>query len=146
MGVDQGKDLHAVIGRRNWGGGDRILHIGVYRDWEELDRLMKVFNISRCVVDALPETRNARAFAERHRGKVFLCFYNEHRKGNYAWNEKDLIVSANRTESLDASSEIQGSKIILPRNCDVLNEFATQMSNVAKKLEEDEETGSKRYV
>jgi hypothetical protein len=147
MGVDQGKDLHVVIGRRSWSRTDQILHIGVYRGWEELDTLMKVFKVSRCVVDALPEMRNARAFAERHRGKVFLCYYNEHQKGSYAWNERELIVSANRTESLDAShAEIQGSKIILPRNCDILKEFATQMSNVAKKLEEDEETGSKRYI
>ena len=100
MGVDQGKDLHVVIGRR-----DRIVHLGVYKDWEELDRLMKVFNVSRCVVDALPETRNARAFAERNRGKVFLNYYNEHQRGSYAWNEQDLIVSCNRTESLDASHQ-----------------------------------------
>jgi len=44
--------------------------MGVYKDWEELDRMMKNFNILRCVVDALPETRNARAFAESHKGRV----------------------------------------------------------------------------
>jgi hypothetical protein len=54
MGVDQGKDLHVVIGRRHWAKAGQIVHLGVYRDWEELDRLMKAFNVSRCVVDALP--------------------------------------------------------------------------------------------
>ena len=52
-----------------WDKAGKIVHLGVYRDWEELDRLMKAFNVSRCVVDALPETRNARAFAERHQGQ-----------------------------------------------------------------------------
>ena len=36
--------------------------------------------------------------------------------------------------------------IILPKECKVVQEFAEHLHNVAKKLEEDEETGSKRYV
>jgi hypothetical protein len=79
MGVDQGKFLHVVIGKREWQRAGKIVHAGEYLAWEELDRLMKVFNVSRCVVDALPETRNARAFAEKHKGKVFLSYYSEHR-------------------------------------------------------------------
>lgn len=142
MGVDQGKDLHVVVGRQG-----TIVHLGVYREWEDLDRLMGNFHVSRCVVDALPETRNARAFANRFKGRVYLNYYNQHQKGSYAWNDKELIVSCNRTESLDASHrEITDQKNHLPRECGVVREFAEHMHNVAKKLEEDEETGSKRYV
>jgi hypothetical protein len=147
MGVDQGNDLHVVIGKRIPNKAGKILHLEAYRDWEELDRLMKNFNVSRCVVDALPETRNARAFAERHPGKVYLNYYNEHQKGSYKWNERDLIVQCNRTESLDAShNEILNSQLVLPKECEIVREFAKHLHNVAKKLEEDEETGSKRYV
>jgi hypothetical protein len=147
MGVDQGKDLHVVIGKKNYERGGQIIHIGIYKDWEELDRLMRNFNVSRCVVDALPETRNARAFAERFKGKVFLNYYNKHQKGSYAWNEKEFIVSCNRTESLDAShKEIMDGAVILPRQCKEVQIFAEHLHNVAKRLEEDEETGSKRYV
>ena len=124
-----------------------MFFLGIYKDWEELDRLMKNFNVSRCVVDALPETRNARAFAERHKGRVYLNYYNQNQKGHYAWNERELIVSCNRTESLDAShKEIMDKSIILPKQSEIVQEFAQHMHNVAKKLEEDEETGSKRYV
>ena len=147
MGVDQGKDLHVVIGKKQSQKAGKLVHLGVYRDWEELDRLMNNFHVNRCVVDALPETRNARAFANQFPGKVFLNYYNEHQKGSYAWNEKELIVSCNRTESLDAShKEILEGEIVLPRRCDIVRIFAEHMHNVAKKLEEDEETGSKRYV
>ena len=147
MGVDQGADLHVVIGKKARQKAGKIIHLGIYKDWEELDRLMKNFHVSRCVVDALPETRNARAFAERYKGRVFLNYYNEHQKGSYAWNEKDLIVSCNRTESLDAShNEIMNGQIILPKECEIVSVFAQHLHNVAKKLEEDEETGSKRYV
>ena len=147
MGVDQGKGLHVVIGKRTPTRAGELVHLEVYRDWDELDRLMRVFNIGRCVVDALPETRNARAFAERFKGKVYLNYYNEHQKGHYAWNDKDLIVSCNRTESLDASHrEIMDQTILLPKECKVVQEFAQHLHNVAKRLEEDEESGSKRYV
>jgi hypothetical protein len=67
MGVDQGKELHVVIGKRHHFKAGKIIHIGIYKDWDELDGLMRSFHVSRCVVDAMPETRNARAFAERHR-------------------------------------------------------------------------------
>ena len=147
MGVDQGKDLHVVIGKKHIQKAGQIVHIGIYKDWEELDRLMDNFHVSRCVVDALPETRNARAFAERFKGKVYLNYYNQHQKGSYAWNEKEFIVSCNRTESLDASHrEIMDREVLLPRECEITREFANHMHNVAKRLEEDEETGSKRYV
>jgi len=147
MGVDQGKDLHVVIGRRTPNRAGEIVHLGVYKDWDELDRLMKVFNVGRCVVDALPETRNARAFAERFRGKVYLNYYNERQKGHYAWNDREFIVSCNRTESLDAGHrEIMDQKISLPKECEIVQEFAQHLHNVAKRLEEDQETGSKRYV
>lgn len=133
--------------RPHSGDRDPIVHIGVYKESDELDRLMKLFRVKRCVVDALPETRNARAFAMRHKGLVYLNYYNEHQKGSYACNEKEMIVTCNRTESLDAShKDITSERVVLPRECDLVREFADHMHNVAKKLEEDEETGSKRYV
>jgi Phage terminase large subunit gpA, ATPase domain len=147
MGVDQGKDLHVVIGKRHPVKEGQIVHLGIYKDWQELDRLMKNFNVSRCVVDGLPEQRNARSFADRFKGRVFLNFYNIHQKHDYAWDEKKLTVSSGRTESLDASHmEIANQEIVLPRESDIVREFAEHLHNVAKKLEEDKETGSKRYV
>ena len=146
MGVDQGKVLHVVIGKREWQRAGKIVHVGEYEAWEQLDRLMKVFNVGRCVVDALPETRNARAFAERHKGKVFLSYYNEHQKSGYKWNDADLTVHSNRTESMDAShTEISAGRVSLPRYGEVLQIFAEHLANTAKKVEEDED-GSKRYV
>ena len=58
-----------------------------------------------------------------------------------------MIVSCNRTESLDASHrEIMEQALVLPKECGITREFAQHLHNVAKRLEEDEETGSKRYV
>jgi hypothetical protein len=155
MGVDQGKDLHVVIGRLRSSQAGEIIHLGVYKEWEKLDQLMKDFNVCRCVIDGMPDINRARALAKNHPGKVYLNFYNEHQKGSYKWNQKDWTVSSNRTESLDAShSQILGamaeakgsSQVTLPKRCQMVEEFAQHLHNVAKRLEEDEETGSKRYV
>jgi hypothetical protein len=147
MGVDQGTDIHVVIGKRDGASSDRIVNIGVHKEWEELDALMDRFNVTRCVVDALPETRNARTFAERHRGRVFLNYYIHTLKGPARWDEQKLTVQCNRTESMDASHhEIQNRKIAIPRQSPVVEDFAEHLHNVAKKLEENEETGSKHYV
>jgi hypothetical protein len=147
MGVDQGKGLHVVIGKDKESKDGQIIHLEVYKDWSELDGLMKNFNVTRCVVDAQPEMRNARAFAERFKGRVFLNFYREHQKGHYKWDEGDLTVTCNRTESLDAShNEIKFERIILPRKSSIVQTFAEHLHNIGKKLEEDEETGSKHYI
>ena len=155
MGIDQGKDLHVVIGKRG-GERDQIVHVGIYKDWKDMDRLMRNFNISRCVVDGLPETRNARDLADRFKNKVYLSYYNKHQKNQYAWNEKEWVVQSNRTESLDASHrQLMNRAVTLPSQTDVIDVFATQCSNVAKKLVEEEildgvgvkhKTGSKRYI
>jgi len=151
MGVDQGGSdrdlLHIVIGKKDDTFAGKTLHVAIEKGWFELDRLMKAFHVIRCVIDALPETDEARKFAKRHPGKVFLSYYNVHQKGSYKWNEADYTVSSNRTESLDSShKEIQGGYVLLPRECDIIDTFANHLHNTAKKLEEDEETGSKRYV
>jgi len=147
MGVDQGKDLHVVIGKRHPAKKGQIVHIEIYKDWSDLDALMTRFNVIRCVVDAMPEMRNARAFANRFPGKVFLNYYSQYQKGSYKWNEAENIVQVNRTESLDAShKQLSDAEIVLPRKSDIVKEFASHAHNMAKRLELEEETGSKRYV
>ena len=147
LGADIGNLIHCVIGKRHPHKAGQIVYIGAFPDWSHLDTLMKQFHVVRAVIDGLPETRLAREFAERHRGKVFLSYYQEGQKNGYNWNEKNLTVASNRTESLDAShSELAKGKAILPRECDTLHEFARQCSNVARVLYTDPDTGSSRYV
>jgi len=147
LGADVGRLIHCVIGKKHPNKAAQIDYIGSFPEWEYLNTLMRRFNVSRAVIDGLPETRLARSFAEAHKGKVFLCFYNEHQKGGYAWHDEKLTVQANRTESLDAShTELAGGKIILPGECSTLQEFARHCTNVARVLQRDPDTGSSRYA
>ncbi len=157
MGVDQGSNLHFVIGRSHDTRKGEIVHIGHLKGnntenknddsgWRQLDEFMKRFKIMRCVVDAQPNTKLAREFSERFPGRVFLCYYSDSFKGNYRWDEEKMVVHANRTESLDASHmEISQVNVLLPRRSEVVDEFADHLHNVAKKLIVDEETGSQKY-
>lgn len=143
MGVDQGEGLHVTIGKLH---PDRLVHIGEYKNWEDLDRLVDNFGVLRCVCDAMPERRNARAFADRHPGIVYVNYYNDHAHDGAAWNEAKGQVSSNRTESLDASQKMIADGLVgLPREGDAVRDFALHCHNVAKKLEEKED-GSKRYT
>ncbi len=147
LGCDVGSLLHVVIGKKHPSKSGQILYVGAFPDWSHLNTLMKRFNVVRGVIDGMPETRLSRDFAKSHMGRVFCCFYSEHQKGSYAWNEREYTVSANRTESLDAShAELNQGDVLLPRECETLQEFARQCSNVARVLQTDPDTGSSRYT
>lgn len=142
MGVDQGKDLHIVFKKRV---REKILTYPVVEvEYKELNKYMKY--VTRCVIDALPETRNAKNFAGKFPGKVYLNYYNINQKESYKWNDEKMTVEENRTESLDAShSLIADGDVVLPFT-DSAEEYAEHCHNTAKKLYEDDETGSRRYV
>jgi hypothetical protein len=107
---------------------------------------MERFQVRRCVIDGLPETHATRAFASRHAGRVYLNFFNEHQRGSAAWNHRERIVQINRTEALDASrAAVRDKRVKLPRRDRLVEQFAQQMTADAKVLDEDEETGVKRY-
>jgi hypothetical protein len=143
MGVDQGLGLHVTIGKMH---PDRIVYIGVLKDWEELDRLMQDFRVVSCVVDAQPERRNAKGFADRFPGKVWLNFYSETQKSGYAWNDDSRYVTSNRTESMDeAYAMLAMQRVALPKRSQVTEEFAAHCHAVARKLDERDD-GSRRYV
>jgi hypothetical protein len=78
---------------------------------------------------------------------VFGCEYVEHTVGQIAWDEKDLVVKVNRTEICDASHElvVTPGTLVLPRRNAEIDQFATEMCNIAKILVEDKITGLRVY-
>lgn len=145
MGVDVGSLLHTTIIEP--GNPHRLIFCGEYKSFEELDTVMLKFNVREVVFDALPETRKVREFISRHKHKAWMCFYSEHQKGSYSWNEIDRNVNVNRTESLDVCTDLVIRKqITLPQRNPMIELFALHCSNVAKVPEENKDTGEKRYA
>jgi hypothetical protein len=148
MGVDTGRALHVVILRTDpdLNGPERLVYVREHHDFGELDDLMTRFKIDNCVIDGLPETHATREFAKRHSNRVHLCFFQENQRGAANFDAKTHQVVVNRTEALDASrTAIREKLVALPRRDRTVEEFAQHMTCDAKVLDEDEETGVKKY-
>jgi len=74
MGVDVGAKLHVVIRRYNQNKKQSVF-IGTVSTFEELDSLVKRYNVRKAVIDLLPETRKAREFIERNKYKAWGSLY-----------------------------------------------------------------------
>ena len=102
--------------------------------------------MNRCVIDGLPETHATRQFARRNFGKVYLCFFSEHQRGKPKWDRRTRHLLVNRTEALDMSrAAIRERHLVLPRRQPIVEQFARHMTCDAKVLDEDEDTGIKKY-
>ena len=151
MGVDQPKDeggkFHVTIGYRTDKQPCNIIRITIRNQWNEISDLMNQFNVGRCVVDGLPDQAKAREFAKAFPGRVFLCYYAEKQKGAAKWNENDWTVSVDRTESLNSSTRaVHEQKISIPRLDDEVKLFERQCHNLARKKQEDKDSGSVRQI
>ena len=153
MGVDQGSGLHIVIKEPT--DDDYLLTVYVHHEpltderFTYLDHLMGDFDVRACVIDALPNTHAARAFARRFSGRVYLSYYNAG-KGRAAFSfdtENTPVVSVNRTEAFDAWRDgyKQGLRRI-PRVEGPVGEYVRQMTNILRAVREDPTTGAKRAV
>jgi hypothetical protein len=78
---------------------------------------------------------------------VFGCDYQERQKGAFAWDERNKVVTCNRTEVCDATHELVVNKgrLELPRRSDELDNYIKHMTGIVKVLQEDDMTGSRVY-
>lgn len=109
MGVDVGNMLHVVVrGPLNAEGERPQRFAGALATFDELGRLIRQYRPRRVVVDALPETRMARALqADFPDGLVWLAYYTEGSKdeGATRFDQKNGTVLVDRTRAMDAMME-----------------------------------------
>lgn len=151
MGVDQGNGLHVVVKEPKEDGYAITVYVHhepmTDETFSHLDHLMDDFDVRACVIDALPNTHAARAFARRFRGRVWLSYYGN-QKGKVSWGfdqENTPIVNVNRTEALDAWRDAhKQAKRRIPRIEGQMTAYVKQMTNILRSIEEDSVTGAKR--
>ncbi len=145
MGVDQGDILHVIIQQILESGKIKTIFFKAVDKFQDLDQLIRKYEVVSCVIDALPNQHSARDLADRFPGRVWLNYYDK-TKGETSWDEKQSIVHTNRTETIDAALyEIRNQQIFFPA-CDELDLLAQHINNLVKKEEENHETGEKRWV
>ncbi len=151
MGVDQGNGLHVVVKEPKADGYAITVYVHhepmTDETFSHLDHMMEDFDVRSCVIDALPNTHAARAFARRFRGRVWLSYYGN-QKGKASWGydqENSPIVNVNRTEALDTWRDLhkQGKRRI-PRVEGQVTAYVKQMTNILRSVEEDPVTGAKK--
>ena len=147
MGVDVGKDLHVVVGLKP---RDRVLQIcflARVSSFNDVHDIARRFNVQAAVVDMEPEVRKAREFQAGEEYPVFLCDYVDTPGASAKWDEERKAIKVYPTEILDGVHDLFGQTgaIILPRRNEEVEEYAREMTNTAKVLEEDPETGSREY-
>jgi hypothetical protein len=149
MGVDVGRVLHFVIAA--WHvkqmGNDlnvmsqcQVLAEGSVESFDQLDRLIKDYQVYFTVIDSRPETRKAYEFAQRFFGRVKLCYYANNLKGSNAMNVPkepgSHSVSVDRTSWMDmALGRFHNGTIMLPR--DISQEYREHVKSPMRLYKED---------
>lgn len=151
MGVDPGKWLHYEICA--WDIGSQgvdinimskpyLLDAGKILHFEELDNLMRQYQVFFAVIDWQPETRKALEFAKRFWGRVRLCRYGKPSDSTSTLEDDPdkLFVTADRVSWLDMSlGRFHNKMIDLPHNIPL--EYKQHMKNIARIYKEDKKTG-----
>lgn len=146
MGVDVGKLLHVVIGKRLSAKQRKIVWFGELKDFGELYHLIHQYNVTSCAIDYEPETRAAREFQSKAGCMVYLIDYKEKVKAGEKDDNRHGVTDVARTEICDAVHHaILGGHYVFPRRSALFDEYVGQMCNLAKILEEDEDKGTKVY-
>lgn len=75
IGCDSGLKKHYVLGNK-----DGIFYAGITPTWDTIDELLRRYDRSIAVIDALPDLTEPRRLREKYPGRVFLCHYARDRK------------------------------------------------------------------
>lgn len=116
IGCDSGLKKHYVLGNK-----EGIFYYGKADSWETIESLLKKYERSIAVIDALPDLTEPRRLREKYPGRVFLCHYAKDRKTmqivRWGKNEEigSVLVDRNRglqmvvDEFADKKISLQGT-------------------------------------
>ena len=144
-GIDVGRVLHLVIRTKPLASGRTDLVLAKTVDWDEAAAILRRYRPKATVIDALPETTQARQLQEMQpRGKFWLSYYVQQKRGTKnqspsVWDWRTLAVSSDRTRTLDQMVEGFYGKL----NTLAANTPPDYMDHLAsiKRVEEENQIG-----
>ena len=105
MGIDQMHFNAVVIKERLPDGRQAVIHVEeVYGDepFARCDELMAAFGVRCCVVEINPNYNEAKRFANRHPGRVFICnSFGSINEGMVIWGDGPKLDTSDRRTSED---------------------------------------------
>lgn len=107
MGIDQmGGYNVVVIKERLEDGKQAVIHVEeIYHEapFSRCDELMDAYGVQCCVVEINPNYNDAKAFANRHKGKVFICdSFGKIAEGMIQWGDAPKLDPSDRRTTEEA--------------------------------------------
>jgi len=141
-GIDVGKSYNFVIKKMLPNGIMKTLLVGEVRETMELIAILKKFKIKAGVIDALPETREARKIS-RNFPLMFLCYFGQGKGDSIDIQRKTVTVQ--RTPALDAVKEaVLTNAITYPINIKGDENFISQMTASVRVFNPDKRSGGQK--
>jgi hypothetical protein len=140
MGADIGKTNHVVIAQKIDKKRGKIIYMARVKGFRTLHDLAKKFNVKSAVIDLRPYEESFRKFQQEEPYKVFGCEYRDRMRQFSKRDDQEGVYVIARTEMFDKTHAwVKDKGLIIPRKSAEVDEFAKQMCNCAKVLEENEQ-------
>ena len=141
MGVDVGKRYHTVtIAQKIDDKRAKLIYMARVKGFQAVHDIAQKYNVKSAVVDCRPYEEAAQSFQDNETYKVFLAEYKDKQGTFCKVDEKQGRYSLLRNQIFDRSHAlIKNQQLEIPRKCEEVEEFAKQMCNCAKVLEENEQ-------
>jgi hypothetical protein len=145
MGVDVGAKLHVVLGYRLLEDAYRIVALVLADSWDQLKITARTFANEVACIDNEPELRGARDYQAAARAQVWLSDYVQSVQPA-SYQTETRIVRVNRNEALDMTHYYltHPGRLLLPRETDLVTDFARHCSHMARIVTKDPLTGKQQ--
>lgn len=145
MGVDVGDKLHYVVGRRTGLKTYSVEHIGTTSEFGEVVDISRKMNVKFEVWDKGPDIHAVKEYQREAGHSVFRCQYSENMMTAPDFDREKRIVKVNRNELCDRVHDLfANNKVVLPRRCPDIEEYALQMTKLIKETVPHPDTGIPR--
>jgi len=102
MGIDQMGAFNVVILKQRLPDNRQaVIHVeAIYSDnpFARCDTLMEHYGVAVCVVETLPNYNDAKRFAGRHKGRVYLAGYSDLADDMLHWGDAKLTATGRKTD------------------------------------------------
>jgi hypothetical protein len=137
IGCDSGIEKHFVCGN-----AEGLFYYGKTERWEDIESLLKRFDRSIAVIDAMPDITGPRKLQEKYPGRVFLCHYARDRKTQQIvrWGKENEVgnVLADRNRAIQlVIDEFADRRIRLHGTRDDWGEYYTHWDTLYRMTEND---------
>ena len=135
LGVDQGLKKHWVLGN-----SQGIFKMGVTDKWEDIENLIKVYDVEIAVFDALPDLTEPRKLRDKYPGTIWLSYYKkEIQKADFiTWDSDSRTVYSDRTKDIQMLiDEMINRKIRFQMKPEELNNYIEHWKSLYKVTEKD---------